>query len=265
MQQVETYIQEATAYIADPMRAVEAQKELRAHIAEAVADLTAQGIDPDTAEEVAITRMGAARTVAIPLAMAHHRHLPWRHYLAILPLSCMIAVLLLWESPYDWWRLELGWLPVLAFCLWPSPDVLRRFWRLLVVDIRAKFHWVKGQPLRSALISGGAAGLAAGLAFCVVVVQHAPGGAILIVPLAAVGTLWVMRRWWRSQPLLTAAFAAAGFPAGLVWIFLRPLSNDWYIVVGLLTVLFAFLAFAVGWAAQLVSRKGWLNRVKNES
>lgn len=264
----EEYILTVTALISDPKAAAEVQKELRVHLDEAVTELTAQGIEAETAEMVAVARMGSPESLAMQLAEAHHRHLPWRHYLAIIPLAVLAVMSFIWRAPAEVWVEGRWWLLLLIFCLVPDRATLAKWSRLIQIDARAKWHWLQRQPLHSASIVGGVSGGIAGLAWAVVplFLRGIPAGAVPLLFLASVVpalvTARVMRRLHQAPPLVTAGCASLTFPLGfLPGMLLWPrIPGDWPLMVGLFAILFTLVALSIGWAAQFLQRKGWLPR-----
>lgn len=204
------YIERATAYIADPARVLEVRRELEEHLKEASTEVEAMGIEPETAELVAVARMGPPEKVALDLAEAHHRHLPWRHYLAIVP-----AMVLALSYPADhrfvseaapfWWI-------VLVICLSPGWSTIARWSTILRLDAYAKIRWVLRQPRRMPLVVGLCTGGLTGLLFALGVALGGPGGLLtvlfmLVAPAAVtVGGLLLFRP---QVPALHAGVVAA--------------------------------------------------------
>lgn len=142
------YIAAATAQISDPVKAAEVTRELLTHLEEIKAEAMAAGVEVDMAEAMALTRMGPAEALAASLAETHHSPLPWRHYLAVVPL---VGLLLLWMGPSHLrWPASSGLFLLLLVTLLPGASVWRRAWFGLRADLRQKAAWVRRQPLREA-------------------------------------------------------------------------------------------------------------------
>lgn len=252
----EDYLRIATGDIADPARACDAYRELKSHLEQATADVAAQGVEPTTAEQVAMARMGAPESLALSLAAAHHGHIPWRHYVAVLPLSCLVMGTLTWG---EGWLGTIGqhWLALLIVCAVPGWATLRKWIRSLEIDLNAKRQWLQAQPLRAAVRSGGAAGFVTGtLVWAIPAALDNPFFVFLIAPpLVAVPFLYRLYRANTAPARLTAACAALAFPVGALPLLLRydgPI--DWLFT----SVTFGVLVMGAGWLAQTVKRiSGW--------
>lgn len=133
------YVDKATEYITDPERKLAARRELQAHLDEAMADALGKGLDHDTAELVAVGRMGAPEGVALDLAETHHKHLPWRYYAAVVPAITLIGLHLSRNDKFS----NFWWWAFLLLCLLPTRDAIGRWQRLLLVDLRAKQSWLQ--------------------------------------------------------------------------------------------------------------------------
>lgn len=254
------YIAKATTYIGDPVKAREVRRELEAHLREATADIEAQGTDPETAELVAVARMGDPEKVALALAEAHHQSIPWRHYLALVP-GLVLLVSHQLNGYFGTWPAAKFWYAMLAFCLVPNLSTLKRWAMRLRVDATAKYHWVLRQPLRAAFLSGIAAGGMAGGLFAAAL-WTAQGGHVaspflamlflVAVPLAAsVGALSRFRP--QAPATFAAGFAALVFPL----ISLPVISADAHEFVEGLTVSggYAFFILAAGWVIDRLAAK----------
>ncbi|HEY3363516.1 MAG TPA: permease prefix domain 1-containing protein [Symbiobacteriaceae bacterium] len=248
------YLRQATAQITDPVAALAACRELKEHLEEARDELVARGIDLETAEVVAITRMGPPEALAVSLAEVHHRHLSWRLYLAPLPIVGLL-VSLLGQPIYliKFWWLNRFWLALLLLCVAPGWATLHRLWVRVRIDVRAKWRWLQDQPMRAAVASGTAMGGVAGMIWGSLPAwgRYNP----FVLPLVTVGALTfaLLIRWaFKGTPMLTAVFAAMAFalvspPAMMLarwpgggWI------EQWFIFSGI----FAFAALAIGWLVQ---------------
>lgn len=156
------YIAAATAQISDPVKAAEVTRELLTHLEEIKAEAIAAGVEADMAEAMALTRMGPVEALAASLAEIHHSPLPWRHYLAVVP---VVGILLLMAGPpYMRWPAMFGLVLLLIVALVPGAPVWRRAWLGLRADIRQKLGWVQRQPLREAAKVAFAG--TAGVGFC---------------------------------------------------------------------------------------------------
>lgn len=256
------YIDKAIAFIADTARALEVRRELEAHLKEAAAEVEAQGIDPETAELVAVARMGDPERVALDLAEAHHQNLPWRHYLAIIP-----ALVLLFGRMVEpnFWRWPGGtfWFPVLAVCLVPNWATWKRWSTRLRLDAFSKLRWVQRQPLGGPLLAGIAAGGVAGLLFTVglfTLSRHYWGGFptvlffVFLLPLSvSIGTLDLFRS--RSPALLAAGFAALVFPMLCLPAVLMDGGPPALVAGFTVSGGYAFLILGAGWAIDRVAAK----------
>lgn len=167
------YLERATVYIADNEKALEVRRELEAHIRESAGEVEEMGIDRETAELVAVARMGPPEKVALELAETHHRHLPWRHYLAVIPLLVQVCGSLI--VPY--WSKDLAtfWWIIFFLCLIPQRSTLVRWATYFRLDLLAKVRQVNRHPKRVPILIGLAAGGLAGMLEVIVV----GGGAVL--------------------------------------------------------------------------------------
>ncbi len=274
---IHEYLDKVTAHMADAEKALEVRRELQAHLDEAMAEAMGQGLDATSAELVAVGRMGAPEDLAVQLAATHHAHLPWRHYLA--PVALLGLLVLVWNVPFEWnEKLYLCMGAVLVFSLASRPATLKRWMRFLYIDMVAKYQWAQRQPLRAALVSGGASGLAAGLLFAALPalgrLVYSSGWYDRFVPtvlwpvLAELGWLvlfapllpWLLglliaRRFVKADPLLNGALSALAFPLGslpgLLWLWGNAVPFVWFLV----NVYFAFFVVAAGWITRAVSRR----------
>lgn len=137
------YIVAATAQISDPAKAAEVTRELLTHLEEIKAEAMAAGVDEAMAEAMALTRMGSVEALAASLAETHHSPLPWRHYVALVPL----VGLFLANGIYPRGEIIAGLLFLLIACLMPGVAVWRRAGSRLRADMRQKWAWVQRQPL----------------------------------------------------------------------------------------------------------------------
>ncbi|HLN61662.1 MAG TPA: permease prefix domain 1-containing protein [Symbiobacteriaceae bacterium] len=273
---IHEYIEKATAYIADPEKALEVRRELQAHLDEAITEAMGQGLDATSAELVAVGRMGAPEALAVELAAAHHNHLPWRHYLA--PFAVLAFLFLDRYAPYmgnQYLYFCTG--AMLTICVVPRPATVKRWVRFLSIDLVAKSQWVQRQPLRAAVVSGGASGLAAGLLFgalpAIGQFVYSSGWYDLFVPTALWPVLsrlswlilfapllpWLLglaiaRRRVKADPVVTGVISALAFPLGslpgLLWLWGGAAPFFWFAS----TVYFAFAVVAVGWITRTLSR-----------
>jgi hypothetical protein len=258
------YLRDVTRLVRDPVKATEIYQELRAHLEEVKAEVMAGGVEPETAEAVALTRMGPAEKLALSLAEAHHRHLPWRHYLAVVPVACLLVTLTMWGERGGKAELALWWVLLLLICLFPSRAVWPKLYNLVLVDIRSKLAWLQGQPVRAAAIAGALTGAVT----CVALITALTGGhpnrlpMVLFVTAAPtlLGILWM--RWRYQVPVfLTAAFAALGFSAVCLPFVLFQESTRYGLVIWVtISAVYTLGAMALGWATQFAERQGWLSR-----
>jgi hypothetical protein len=175
-------------------------------------------------------------SVAVELAAAHHNHLPWRHYLA--PFAVLAFLFLDRYAPYmgnQYLYFCTG--AMLTICVVPRPATVKRWVRFLSIDLVAKSQWVQRQPLRAAVVSGGASGLAAGLLFgalpAIGQFVYSSGWYDLFVPTALWPVLsrlswlilfapllpWLLglalaRRRVKADPVVTGVISALAFPLG---------------------------------------------------
>lgn len=264
---IREYLDNVTAYITDPVKAREVRLELQDHLEEAVAEVTVQGLDAESAELVVVSRMGPPADLALQLGATHHTHLPWRFYLSPIPLLGLLVI----PDKFGPWVYLCLW-ATLFFTLVPDGATRKRCLWLIYVDCLAKYHWLKRQPLRVTLVSGGVAGLTAGLAFSMIPVvsdlMYSTGWyahvipavlwpvlgrwslfLVLLVPLVLASiALTIARRFLKGDWVLTGACAALGFPLGslpsLYW-----LGNEASLWV-FFNVTFALVALLAGWGAR---------------
>lgn len=251
------YIDKATAFIASGALALEVRRELEAHLKEAIAEVEAQGIDPETAELVAVARMGDPSQVAIDLAEAHHQHLPWRHYLAVIP----VMVLLfgnLFANQFQRGPMNLIWLTVLVLCLVPDLSILKGWALRLWLDASAKLHRVGRISLRAPLVAGLASGGVAGALFAAAASAHLGDFlfflGVFVLPFCA---SVAMLSFFRTQ---VAATHAAGFASITFPLFCLPalyaLGRLNAVAVGLsICGGYAFLIFGAAWIIDRVAAK----------
>jgi len=267
----EEFIKRATAHISDPEIATEARKELRSHLEEAISEMVAQGVEPESAEMMAVSRMGSPESLALELAEAHHKHLPWRIYLAPVPIACLTAMLVIWDAPSDYWRVGRWWIALLLFCLAPTRPTVEKLTKHLVVDMRAKWHWVQRQPLRSVVLLGALSGALSGLVWGAMPIWEPfvrstiPSISTFVTLLTALTPVLVAvcLRWiHKGAAVLTAVFAALAFPAGYLPGLLRwwHLPNDWVSMAGFFVVLYALAALAIGWMMQKIRPNSSVSR-----
>jgi hypothetical protein len=258
------YLEQATRYITCPRQAEETRRELRAHLVQFVEVLQEGGLDSTTAVAAALARMGPPEAVALDLAEVHHRHLPWRLYLAPLFLGGISLCLWHWWPSDRAWELAERWLPLLLFSLWPDRSSWGRPVRLIRLDVRAKWHWLQRQMWDRALITGGATGGVAGLVWGAIPhwYQYPKDYMVLFPLVAALLVAWVQRRSLPCPPILTACCATLAFPIGYLPGYLRwgHQVNDWPIMIAFFTISFGLTTLAAGWIAQIAEAKGWGQR-----
>lgn len=272
------YIQMVTAGISDPDRAADVRKELQAHVDQSVAELIGKPIDEEAAELIAVGRMGSPEPLARQFAEVHHQHLPWRHYLSVIPLACLIAMFFIWDAPSDYWRVGVRWLAVLLVCLFPDRAAMGRFFALIKTDVAAKHSWLARQPLRTAALVGGVSGVLAGVGWAVIpvlwevmweqwgdllrvrgVTYHPNPVLHLGLPLiaAAIAALLLRRFHSGSWPLL-AAFSGFAFPIGFlpVYFLWGRQVTDWVSMSLFLQIVYLISALVLAWIVEKVRRRG---------
>lgn len=192
----------------------------------------------------------------------HHRHLPWRIYLAPLPIACLIAVWLALPAQ-SFWRVGRGWAALFLVCLAPTGATLRQVARRLAIDVRAKWAWLRRQPRRLALARGALAGGTSGILLGTAPVWDKfvsdVNGLFVLALVFALPLLVTLLPFPRRNPALeapvpplVAAFVALCFvPAYtanyLLW---WPVTRDWFLTVGFFTAVHAVTAIAVAVACQ---------------
>lgn len=228
------YIRQATAYIADPVRAEDARRELNAHLAEAVEAGLAAGLERDEAEAEAVLRMGDPGALSWELAVSHHRHLPWRIYL-ITPLVGLLWVHLPLVEGRNGGLLWVVTMVVLGVSLARVIRAGRNPLVTLRVDVRAKRLWVSRNATRPAILAGAAAGILTALFSLLTEVwyglvrQSSPitllnwlGPALLAVALAA-----VFRTVLHLHPKVVVGIAILAFPFALITLSLLLYLSPW--------------------------------------
>lgn len=251
------YLEQATWYLTNPRQAEAIRMEMRAHLEDLAEELQGEGLNADTALATAVARMGPPQSIALDLAEAHHRPLPWRHYLAPVFLGCITFCLWTGEP----WQVTARWFPFLIFSVWPD----RRDWggpmRLLRVDLRVKWRWLRRQPWDRGLITGGASGAVAGLIWSAVPHWFEPVNDYMVIfPLsAALLMAAVQRRLMPTPALLTASGAAFTFPFAFLLGFSEwwPPTTDWPSMTAFFTICFGLAALGAGWLTEVAQAKGW--------
>ncbi len=267
------YIHQVTSGIADPARAAEIRRELQSHLDQAVADLTGQPIDEETAELLAVTRMGPAEGLARQFAELDSPGLPWRHYLSVIPIVCLIAMFFIWDAPSDFWRIGIRWVAVLAVCMMPSRHAFARLFQTIKADATAKWYWLKRQELPQAIRIGGVAGAAAGMTWAGIpplweMAWQRLGGPVfgdphpnpilhVGIPLVLAGLFaWVLRRRYLGTWSMLATISGAAFPIGFLPVYLvwgRP-ASDWITMLVTLQIVYALSAILAGALADARAR-----------
>lgn len=270
---IREYLDKATAYIADPGKAHQVRLELQGHLEEALAEATREGLDAETAELVAVGRMGSPDVLARQLGAAHHSHLPWRIYLSPLPALGLLAL----PDKFALW-INLSLWAALCFTLMPSRVTLKRWLMLLYTDCLAKHQWLNRQPLRKTLVTGAVGGFAAGMAFSSLPVindlMYSNGWYAQVVPVAlwhllgslswmvlllplVIGSIVVLvaRRFHKGNWVLTAAFAALAFPVGSLPSLWWWLGIDGATIWLFFVVTYALAALLGGYGAQAMQRR----------
>lgn len=278
------YIQLVTEGIPDPVRAADVRRELQAHVDQTVEELAGKPIDDEAAELIAVARMGPPEGLARQLTAVHRGGLPWRHYLSVIPIGCLVAMFFIWDAPSDYWRVGVRWLAVLIICLMPGREALVRLYRLLKSDVTAKWAWLERQELRSAALVGGPAGVVAGVVWAAISplwdhlwerwgdlfrqlsVTYHPNALLQIgLPLLAASVVGVLLRRSYSGPwTLPAAISGLTFPLGFLPVYFvwGWHVSDWTIMTMTLQIVYALSAILVGAIAEAVRSRGRLFPVR---
>jgi hypothetical protein len=272
------YIQMVTADISDPVRAADVRRELQAHVDQTVAELLGKPIDEEAAELIAVGRMGHPDALTRQFAEAHHQHLPWRHYLSVIPIACLIAMFFIWDTSSDYWRVGWRWLAVLVICLIPDSTRIGRLSALIRTDVAAKRNWLARQPLRRSALVGGVAGVTAGACWAAIPilwdamwerwgellraysVTPYPNTVLQVgLPLiaATVAALTLSSFYSGSWPL-SAAFSGLTFPLGFLPIYAlwgRHVT-DWVTMSLFLQIVYFISVLLVAWLGEAFRRQG---------
>jgi len=249
------FIDKVTAYITDPAQANEVRRELEQHIHEATAEVEARGIDRETAELVAVARMGDPAKVAMGLAEAHHQHLPWRHYLSPLPVLALMASVGVHGDEVLAWRLF--WTVGLIVCLFPRWVTAERLVRTLALDVRMKLHWLGQPPQSDSMLPGLATGST--IAFLICLLSWTPASEpviLLLMAMAVGGTVLAWWRNWNGSFLLHGAYAAIAFPLTFLAMFFLVNENGFDLrMLFMVSTGFALAALTAGYFGSLLQRR----------
>lgn len=248
------YVAEVTRYINDPVTVGEVTRELLAHLEEIKAEAMAAGIDAEMAEAMALTRMGPAAQVARSLALTHHTHLPWRHYLAIIPLVGLFLLFQVSRTP----MVVGGWLILLLIgSLVPGLAVWQRLYHRVRTDAQLKWHWLKEQELLKSAGVAAAAAVLTGLLFLLLVEplrsSLVVGALFSLVPVAVAAALG--RNRWGLQPFLVAGLHGVLMPLVFLPVLFNSGFHNWCEIIVALVAYYITAGSVIVWAMEWWRRR----------